>query len=199
MALVPIKRPDFSQALIHLTRYRKTQVWNADKFVFEVVETTPPFQVLKEILTSGVLRGSGNEGFVKGSQKAVCFSEIPLSAVHHFASEGPDARYCYYGVVLSKQAAFAAGGRPVIYLPDNEGDWIPAGQKWRHVRFEFGNVDFTHEREWRCPGDLDLTKMPGMQVLVWSPDEANEILTMNSPLQHLIRSVLPMKHLSAFL
>lgn len=198
MAPPPVKRPDFSQALIHLTRYRKATQWNDEKRENEV-HIASPFDVLKEILTSGVVRGSGNEGYVKGSQRAVCFSEIPLSAVHHFAAEGQDARYCYYGIVLSKQAVFAAGGRPVIYLPDKEGDWIPSEHKWRHVRFEFGTVDFTHEREWRCPGDLELKKLPGMQVLVWSPDEVKEIQNMKSPVQHLIRSVLPMKHLTVFL
>jgi hypothetical protein len=59
------------------------------------------------------LRGSGNEGFVKGSRRAVCFSEIPLSGLHVFA-QPPSveiARYRPYGIVLHKQTAFlgAAG------------------------------------------------------------------------------------------
>jgi len=41
-----------------------------------------------------------------------------------------------------------------------KGEWIPEEQKWRHVRFELGKIDWTHEREWRVPGDLDLTKVP---------------------------------------
>ena len=36
------------------------------------------------------------------------------------------------------------------------GHWIPAEERWRHVRYEPPQVDFTHEREWRVPGDLDL-------------------------------------------
>ena len=130
------------------------------------MRTIQPVEVLKEILSSGTIRGSGNEGFVKGTQKAVCFSEIPLSAVSDFASrpEDTDARYRFYGIAFSKKAVFSAGGRPVIYLPDSEGQWILPEQKWRHVRFEMGTVDFTHEREWRVPGDLDLTKVPGIYV-----------------------------------
>jgi hypothetical protein len=27
-------------------------------------------------------------------------------------------------------------------------------KKWRHVRYEHGQVDFTHEREWRVQGAL---------------------------------------------
>jgi hypothetical protein len=83
--------------------------------------------------------------------------------MHHFANPPSQEiarypRYRFYGIALSKRAVFEAGGRPVIYLPDGEADWIPAEEKWRHVRFEHGEVDFTHEREWRVPGDLDLKK-----------------------------------------
>ena len=39
----------------------------------------PAFAVIKEILVSGMLRGG--LGYVKGNHRAVCFSEIPLSAM----------------------------------------------------------------------------------------------------------------------
>jgi hypothetical protein len=117
MALQPVKRADFSQGLVHLTRDRR-EYKSGNSLMFEIERIVPPFEVLKEILNSGVIRASGNEGFVKGSQAAVCFSEIPLSAVHQFASRPGEqkARYRFYGIALSKAAVFAAGGRPVIYL-----------------------------------------------------------------------------------
>jgi hypothetical protein len=68
--------------------------------------------------------------------------------------ENEKGKYRFYGLAFSKRTIFDAGGRPVVYLPDNEGEWIPEEQKWRHVRYEFGKVDWTHEREWRVPGDL---------------------------------------------
>ncbi|MDR6412762.1 UNVERIFIED_ORG: hypothetical protein ABIC62_006140 [Burkholderia sp. 1595] len=138
---------------------------------------------------------------MKGARRAACFSEIPLSAVREFASEPTDevARYRFYGVSTSKKAVFKLGGRPVIYLPENEGDWIPDDQKWRHVRFEHGTVDFTHEREWRVLGDLNLTKLPGLYVLVWSATEAREITSLDMPVKKLIRGILPMEHLTTFL
>lgn len=180
------RRPDFSQGLVHLTKERGE---------------TSAFDVLKEILSSGELRGSGHTGFVKGQRKAVCLSEVPLSSVHYFAGKADqkDARYRFYGVALSKKAVFEAGGRPVIYLPDAEADWIPDDQKWRHVRFEHPRVDWTHEREWRVPGHLDLTQFPGLYVLVWTATEAKEIFEMDSPLKSKIRGVLPMEHLTSFL
>jgi hypothetical protein len=93
------------------------------------------------------------------SQPAVCLSEIPLSVVHQLATPPSEVNaqgkyYRFYGLAFGKRAIFDAGGRPVIYLPDNESAWIPDDQKWRHVRYEIGSVDWTHEREWRLPGNL---------------------------------------------
>ena len=155
----------------------------------------PTFNVLKEILSTGVLRGG--QGYVKGNRRVVCFTEIPLSTMHHFAKPPSEAgaRYHFFGVALSKKAVFEAGGRPVIYLPDKEGEWIPADEKWRHVRFEHGTVDWTHEREWRLPDDLDLRTVPGLYVIVWSAAEAKELETFQTPLRGQIRGILPMEHL----
>lgn len=197
MPLPTVKRSDFSHGLVHLTRERREY----DAATMKAKQTASAFEVLKEVLTCGKIRASGNGGFVKGTQKAVCFSEVPLSAVSEFASPPTEenARYRFYGVSLSKKTVFAAGGRPVIYLPDNEGDWIPPEQKWRHVRFEHGTVDFTHEREWRSLGDFDITQVPGLYILVWTATEAREISAMKTPVQALIRGILPMEHLTQLL
>jgi hypothetical protein len=80
-----IRRADFSDSLVHLTRERRE--YSSANFVDQrLLREVSAFDVLKEILSSGILRGSGNEGFVKGSRCAVCFSEIPLSAMHLFAA-----------------------------------------------------------------------------------------------------------------
>lgn len=182
MTLPFIKRPDISNGLIHLTRKRFE--YKAEAIFPEIEKIISAFEILKEIVTSGIIKASGNEGFIKGSRKAVCFSEIPLSAIHQFASlPGEEkGRYEFYGICLSKRAVFNAGGRPVIYLPDNEGKWIPPEEKWRHVRFEYAEVDHTPEREWRILGDFDLTKVSGLYLLVWSTAEAQEISTLETPI-----------------
>jgi hypothetical protein len=196
-----VRRADFSDSLVHLTRERREFSSN-DFATQKLVRTVSAFDVLKEILGKGVIRGSGNEGYVKGSRPAVCFSEIPLSVMHQYA-EPPSAltaRYRFYGIVISKQAIFDAGGRPVIYLPDTEGQWIPAEEKWRHVRFEAPFVDFTHEREWRVPGDLDLKKLgKGFYVIVWSATEARELAKFSTPVSAQILSVIPMENITGML
>lgn len=190
-----VRRPDFNQSLVHLTRERVER--SQPEAVTRVAQ---PFDVLKEIVSSSILRASGNEGFVKGTRRAVCLSEIPLSVVHYFAnspSENNEKRkYRFYGLAFSKRTIFEVGGRPVIYLPDNEGEWIPEDQKWRHVRFEFGTIDWTHEREWRVPGDLDLTKVP-FYALVWNHSDVDELRKLTAQVQ--IRGILPMEHLTMML
>jgi hypothetical protein len=200
MAFPNIRRSDFSHSLVHLTRDRHEYVWDQITLQQMLARVVPAFEVLKEILVSGTIRGSGNEGYVKGNRAAVCLSEIPLSALREFADAPyvePKHKYRMYGIMLSKEAVFKVGGRPVIYLPDAEGDWIPAEQKWRHVRFEHGQVDFTHEREWRVAGDLlDLTQFPGLYVLVCSTREAKEIAKFKTPVGDKILGVLPMEHIT---
>lgn len=157
-------RPDFSNALVHLTRGKE------DEFGF----ITEPFDVLKQILQDRKIIGSGNEGYVRGNNRAVCFSETPIANVRYIVESRPE-RYSCYGIMITKEQAFRCGGRPVIYLPVDESNWIPEDEYWRHVRFEYGRVDFTWEREWRIKGDLDLSAVNGFYVLVWSEDEKDEI------------------------
>lgn len=196
MAREPVRRPDFNQSVVHLTRERREF---EDPLGLKVKSIVPAFDVLKEIIKSGVIRAGS--GYIKGNREAVCFSEIPLSSVHEFAKPATEdgARYRFYGVALSKRTVFGLGGRPVIYIPDQEGDWIPEEQKWRQVRFEYDVVDFTHEREWRVPGDVELTKVPGIYILVWSASEARELYQFASPISQLIRGILPMEHITTML
>lgn len=182
-------RPDFTNTLMHLTRERELSGSGS------VPKKYTAFEMLKLILSEGIIKGGF--GFIKGPNKAVCFSEIPLSSLNHFAKPEPEkARYRFYGICINKKAAFEAGARPVIYLPDDEGDWIPSNEKWRHVRFEYGSVDFTFEREWRKKGDFDLNNVPGFYVVYWNPREKSELKkATNNRIKSKVRGYLPMEHL----
>ena len=197
MAFPNIRRSDFSHSLAHLTKEREEYVRD-ENMLESKLRVVPAFDVLKEILISGVIRSS--LGFVKGARPVVCFSEIPLSSIREYAKPPNEddniRRYRMYGVMLSKSAVFKLGGRPVIYLPDAQGVWIPDERKWQHVRFEHGQVDFTHEREWRMLGDLDLKQVPSLYVLVWSLLEAKMIRELKTPVSDKIIAVLPMEHIT---
>jgi hypothetical protein len=181
-------RGDIVSSLVHLTKE------NGD---------TSALDVLCKILNDGVIRGSGNSGFVKGPNSASCFTETPLSALKHFATEEKDpnkARYRYYGVAISKETGFDNGARPVIYLPDNEASWIPEDQKWRHVQYKHREVDWTYEREWRIKGDFDLTKSIGLYIICSHSNEVKAIKkSMNDDVAAKVRGFLPMIHLNKML
>jgi hypothetical protein len=67
------------------------------------------------------------------------------------------SRYAPFGVMVDKSWLFSRGGRPVIYQPENEYFQLPEAFRHRHVRYEPDNgIDFTWEREWRIPGDVEI-------------------------------------------
>lgn len=181
-------RGDITNSLVHLTKE---------------CGGSSALEVLCQILSDGKLVGSSKSGFIKGPNPAVCFTETPLSSLKHFASkskDNDDARYRFYGVALNKEAAFKQGARPVIYLPDSEADWIPTQQKWRHVRFEYGKVDWTYEREWRKRGDFDLADLPGLYVIYWHSNEIEKLKkSMSKKVAKKVRGFLPMLHLNQML
>lgn len=196
-------RNDFTDALVHFTRERTGNLIQAQ--ADDISENDASYcslEVLCQILELGKIIGSNNKGFVKGADTAVCFTECPLSAVKLFAS-GPEvenAKYRFYGIAISKKASFENGVRPVIYLPDDEGDWIPSSEKWRHVRFEYGSVDWTFEREWRKKGDLELKRLPGFYIMHWCPTEKKALEnSLHKDIQKKVRGYLPMKHLNQML
>ena len=184
-------RNDISESLIHFTRAKGEM---------------SALEVLKKILAEGKIEGSTNSGFIKGKKPATCFTEMPISAAKYFAT-APDAesprkglQFSYYGIAISKRSGFAAGARPVIYLPDDESSWIPEDERWRHVRLEHGEVDWTHEREWRLLGDFDLSSAIGIYILHWKPTERSGIDKVVHPeTKKKVRGYFPMQHLQEML
>jgi hypothetical protein len=187
LSLLTAVRADLSKALFHFTR--------------ELENGRSAFPVLKDILVEGVIRGTGFGVRGVNSPSAACFTETPFASIKAIAT-APDEylpRHGYrpYGVAISKSAGIEIGARPVIYLPKEDMKWVPPEESWRLVEMSGlsgKGFDFTHEREWRAKGDVDLRKLPGLIVLVWSREEAKEINALPSPVSKMIRAVLPMKY-----
>jgi len=163
------ERPDLSPFLVHLTRNTvKTDGFTA-------------FENLVNILADGEIRGSTTKtGFIKGSNSAACFMDVPLHALKYVLNESatdPDRpRYEAYGIVVTKANAYKKCCRPVLYLSNDELEDIglPTGELWRVVRLEAVDgtgINWLHEREWRCKGNF---KLPSrlMAVLVQTNKEA---------------------------
>lgn len=148
------ERSDLSSQVVHLTRDTATQ-----KLV----------DVLFSILNDATIRGSSTQsGFICGKTPAVCFQDAPLSAVcqnvffeQKFSESNAEAktRYRATGLAFPKDYAFRKGARPVVYDKTAEAKaYLPPDQYWRIVNFDLSDensiIDWTHEREWRAPGDF---------------------------------------------
>lgn len=143
-------RDDLSTKLVHLTRGEPDQV-AADAFL--------------SIIRERKLRGGAT--CIKGKYRCVCFSEAPLTKLTQILANpaATGMRYKPFGVMLDKAWLFERGGRPVIYQPDGEYELLHEAQRYRHVRYEPGDVDYTWEREWRVRVD-ELELAPSAATLI---------------------------------
>lgn len=145
-------RSDMSIYLTHLTRKN---------------EDMKAHEVLTKILNDKKILGSTNDGFIKGSDRAVCFQDAPLQGIaqnlrHEIRNReklGNKTRYSATGLMFNKPYAFKKKARPVIYDTKEYGERVDNEDKWRVVTLDLNNskefVDWTHEREWRVKGDFE--------------------------------------------
>lgn len=131
------------------------------------------FDVLKRILRERRIVASTPEGgYIKAGQRATCFSESPVTVMtrlfrlaEHDRMVRVFLKWKPYGLSFWKPVVYQQyGGRPVLYLSNEEfrrlvaATGLEQSDAWRVVRFDYDDmaaaVDFTHEREWRTPGDV---------------------------------------------
>jgi hypothetical protein len=155
------ERSDITSHAVHLTR----PVDGTDS-------ATGAADVVLKILTERKLIGSTTKsGFIVGDRPAVCFQDAPLSSVvQNLWYEKKDrdlkpsakVRYVGCGLVFDKNFLYAHGGRPVIYdATETAKAYLPKDQWWRIVNFNLSDqhsyIDWSHEREWRLPGNLEFS------------------------------------------
>lgn len=159
-------RNDISSRLTHLTK------GNTDDDAFKTL-----LKILKE---KKIIGSTTQSGFIIGNKPAVCFQEAPLNAIaenllyEKKLSEETDrkARYMAFGLRFNKTWIYQNGGRPVIYGEKDEMKKIlPEDKHWRIVNYDLSNedkiIDWTHEREWRVPGNVKFN-YKNIEVLVSS-------------------------------
>lgn len=150
------ERTDMSTRLSHLTRPGRNG---------EAAQ-----EILLKILLERQLIGSTtSQGFICGDTPAVCFQDAPLYSIaqntlfeQKMREDGKSSvvRYKPIGVAFTKPYLFMKGARPVVY-DDSEiaKKILLKSEWWRIVRLDLSDekasVDWTHEREWRHPGNLD--------------------------------------------
>ncbi|MDB2151181.1 DUF2971 domain-containing protein [Clostridium butyricum] len=153
------ERSDMTINLIHLT---KPAIVDGGKLKV--------FDVLVKILKEKKLEGSTTEsGFIVGDRKAVCFQDVPVYSLSQniyfeqklrMTGQIKKCRYLGVGLLFKKDYIYNKGGRPVVYDKTQEAkNYLPKNQWWRIVNLDLSNeenfIDWTHEREWRIPEQLN--------------------------------------------
>lgn len=159
-------RNDISSRLTHLTKGNSSE---------------EAFKTLLKILEERTVVGSTTEtGFIIGRKSAVCLQEAPLNAIaenllyeKELREKSDDkVRYSAFGLRFNKAWIYKKGGRPVIYeARDLMKSILPSDEYWRIVNYDLSDnqymVDWTHEREWRVPGDIQF-EYKNVEIIVES-------------------------------
>lgn len=130
------------------------------------------YESLLSICKDSILYG-GSRG-VCGGANCICFTETPKETFH----ENVVGQFKPFGIEVEKAWLFEQGGRPVIYQPRDELQYLAPSIHWRHVDFSIGHSEqyrnYTWQREWRIQKDeLHLPSNPA--VIVPNEEWANKL------------------------
>lgn len=148
------ERSDLSTSIVHLTR------GNGKLNTLDVL-----FNILND---KKLIGSTTNSGFICGNRPAVCFQDAPLYSIaqnvwfeekYRKSNNNAKLRYEAAGLAFKKYYAYKKGARPVLYEEiENAKEILKKDQWWRIVNFDLSSsasiIDWTHEREWRCPEEF---------------------------------------------
>jgi len=143
-------RPDLSPVLVHFTQDPKLENEN----------NIQPFDVLLEILKTGKLLASEAPQVKFYNQEgASCFYDVPFQIWDKLIDTSPKP-IRGYGISVWKVIFWHLGGRPAIYTENPTHFEWPPSERFRLIKTDLCRqpqpLDWTHEREWRFPGDFNI-------------------------------------------
>lgn len=154
--------PDLPLNLVHFVGRPRTNV-------LPYGVSVEPEQRLAQILHAGYIRAFHT---YRTEGPVLCLSESSWAALHVMFGRGVTSRgpYAPWALLLRRDAAVAAGVRPVWYMADEELQATASMPMWlrdRRVRYVPGVADWLAEREWRlCWGDAPICPghVPGLAL-----------------------------------
>ena len=133
-----LSRSDLSQWLVHFSRSSVQ---------------------LENIITEGFIHPS-KMNHIYSDKGAACFYDSPPSAWNEIINTNPNGRQGF-GIIVAKNALWHLGGRPVIYTDNIFQSYWPDSERYRLIYTDLSRepypADWTHEREWRIKGGLNLS------------------------------------------
>lgn len=152
-------RMDYGSQITHLTR----------SVIHDGHQYTALDVVIKILRERKIIGSTTSPGFIIGNQPAVCFQDAPPYSICenidyewklNKEKKNGKIRYEACGIMFQKPYIYQKGGRPVLYEKKEIAQkMLPKNEWWRIVNFDLSDpnkfIDWTHEREWRLPGDLN--------------------------------------------
>jgi hypothetical protein len=141
-----------------------------------------PLQTLIRIVEQRRLIASSRA--IRGGFGVVSFTEVPLHdlpELHVFRAHRARWDFEPYGISIRRDWMEDRGARRVTYAGNSDWQEMPAADRpyFQHVRT--GKLDWTVEREWRHPGDLELTELAPSDAFLFAPsvDDARMLLAIS--------------------
>jgi len=136
------------------------------------------FDTLYRILSEQRIRGS--DRLIRGQIPVVSFTAQPLKKLKELIRWRRGLiRWVFepYGVAIAKNVLRELGACPVIYCGDEGWKQLKDDQKYRFQLHQPPDTNWTMEKEWRLPGDLDLKTIPkkDVRIILPSVQEARQI------------------------
>jgi hypothetical protein len=147
------------------------------------------FQTLKRILKEGRIRGS--DRLMPGSHSMISLTATaPFELLKIIRWRPAFIRWNFepFGISIKKATLESHGALPVTYGTNDQHNRLPEAKKPFFQRIEPEGKNWRVEKEWRHPGDLDLTRLGRDDAIVWvtSPNQIPEIQTISPfPVQAL--------------
>lgn len=134
------------------------------------------FNRLRKILHSWQLTATPQAQYNFGP--TVSFSELPGNLLPELIRTSPSKRRGF-GIAIDKVELWHLGARTAIYTERTDGSYWPPKECFRVVPFNHnteGFADWTHEREWRLQGHLQLSNLYNWVPVVETDVEAEQLL-----------------------
>jgi hypothetical protein len=125
------------------------------------------FDTLNRILAERLIRGSN--ALTRGPGRVVSFTEcLPEELYRLIKWQRGLIRWSFepYGVAVRKEVLVTLGAAQVIYGPEEVFDQLHEDETYRFQLIKPMGRDWSQEKEWRLPGDLNLDDVPREDTVV---------------------------------
>ncbi|MBW2059971.1 MAG: hypothetical protein JRI95_00245 [Deltaproteobacteria bacterium] len=135
------------------------------------------FDTLNRILKEQRIRGSGH--LIRGRMPVVSLTAQSLKDLKSLIRWRRGlVRWAFepYGIAMARALLVELGARPVIYGGEEDWQRLPHDRKYRFQLHQPPDTDWSLEKEWRLPQDLNLKDIPEEHIRIILPSTHEAML-----------------------